>query len=174
MNFKDYDYKERCKEVEDILKNTDTVEKVDKFPKEENFTYTNGYKAWATAIFVDIRDSTSLFSTNNDEAKEIEAAKVVRGFTSEVIEILNKDTNDQVEDIGVRGDCVYAIYSTPNQHDLFDVWVRSIYVNTYALSKLSNSSTNNLPVWLSIVIYLLVPDMTSIIINWFKSFSSKV
>lgn len=130
MYFGDYDYINRKEKVEEILRNTDQVKEVNKFPKDDSFTYTNGYKAWATAIFVDIRESTRLFSTETKE-EEITAAKVVRGFTSEVIEILNQNTNNQLEEIGVRGDCVYAIYSTPNQSDIYDVVVRGAYINTY-------------------------------------------
>lgn len=83
LKFTDYDYKNRKKEVEDILDNTDEVNEVKRFPRNEDFTYTNGYKAWASAIFVDLRDSTTLFSEHDD----VEISKVIRGFTSEIIEI---------------------------------------------------------------------------------------
>ncbi|TKJ90724.1 adenylate cyclase [Paenibacillus sp. CFBP13512] len=123
-----HNYKERKAKVEEILDNTKSVEEVDKFPRDQDFTYSNGYKAWASAIFVDLRDSTSLFS-NEDEVK---VAKVVRGFTSEIIEILKKDANDtELKEIGIRGDCVYAVYSTPKKADIQDVADRAIYINTY-------------------------------------------
>lgn len=128
MKFKDYDYKERKKEVEKILDNTDAVNEVGKFPRDEDFTYTNGYKAWASAIFVDLRDSTALFTGNDDVA----IAKLIRGFTSEIIEILMKDTNkDDLKEIGIRGDCVYAVYSTPLKEDLYDLANRAFHINTY-------------------------------------------
>jgi len=130
MEFGTYDYEERKQKVEEILKNTDKVEEKRKFPKEEEFTYTNGYKAWGTAIFIDIRNSTELFSTDSKE-EELEVSKVVRGFTSEVIEILRQNNDNQLEEIGVRGDCVYAIYSTPTKNDIHDVWERGVYINTY-------------------------------------------
>lgn len=128
MEIKGYDYKERKKKVEGILDNTDAVNSVDKFPRDKNFTYTNGYKAWASAIFVDLRESTTLFTDYDD----IEISKVIRGFTSEIIEILKKDTDvEDLKEIGIRGDCVYAVYSTPNKDDIFDVAKRSFYVHTY-------------------------------------------
>ncbi|MDQ0049894.1 hypothetical protein J2T18_004216 [Paenibacillus polymyxa] len=127
MDFKNYDYKERKKKVEEILDNTDTVNEVDRFPRDDDFTYTNGYKAWAGAIFVDLRDSTTLFSGSND----VDIAKVIRGFTSEIIEILKKDTDNDLKEIGIRGDCVYAVYSTPTKSDLYDIAIRSFYINTY-------------------------------------------
>jgi class 3 adenylate cyclase len=128
VNFKDYDYKERKKKVEEILDNTDQVQNVNKFPREEDFTYTNGYKAWAGAIFVDLRDSTNLFTNRND----VEISKVIRGFTSEIIEILRKDTDaNELKEIGIRGDCVFAVYSTPTKDEIYDIAERSFYINTY-------------------------------------------
>ncbi|MDG0950048.1 adenylate cyclase [Bacillus paranthracis] len=127
MQFKDYDYKERKKKVEEILDNTDKVNEVDKFPQDKDFTYTNGYKAWASAIFVDLRDSTTLFSGKND----VDIAKVIRGFTSEVIEILRKDTDDDLKEIGIRGDCVFAVYSTQFKAGIYDVANRAFHINTY-------------------------------------------
>lgn len=122
----DYDYKERKKKVEEILDGTDKVKEVSKFPRDEDFTYTNGYKSWAGAIFVDLRDSTTLFSGSND----VEISKVIRGFTSEIIEILRKDADD-LKEIGIRGDCVYAVYSADTQGKVFDIAMRAFYINTY-------------------------------------------
>lgn len=76
MKTLDYNYKDRKKKVEEILDNTDKVNEVKKFPRDEDFTYTNAYKAWAGAIFVDLRDSTTLFTSNND----VDIAKVIRGL----------------------------------------------------------------------------------------------
>ncbi|KIV58961.1 adenylate cyclase [Aneurinibacillus migulanus] len=139
MKFKFYDYKERKKKVEEILDNTDKVNEVDKFPRDDDFTYTNGYKAWAGAIFVDLRDSTTLFSGNND----VDIAKVIRGFTSEIIEILRKDTDNDLKEIGIRGDCVYAIYSVQLKSEIYDISKRAFYINTYMkmLNKLLEDRT---------------------------------
>lgn len=142
MDFKEYDYKERKKKVEEILDNTDAVNEVKKFPRDEDFTYTNGYKAWASAIFVDLRDSTTLFTGNSDVA----IAKVIRGFTSEIIEILMKDTEkEDLKEIGIRGDCVYAVYSTPNKKDIYDLANRAFYINTYMKMLNKLLSDRNLP-----------------------------
>ncbi|WP_409276153.1 adenylate cyclase [Neobacillus sp. SCS-31] len=128
MKSVNYNYKERKVKVEEILDNTDKVNEVNSFPRDEEFTYTNGYKAWAGAIFVDLRDSTTLF-TNSDD---VEISKVIRGFTSEIIEILrnNTDGND-LKEIGIRGDCVFAVYSTPYQQDIYEIARRAFYINTY-------------------------------------------
>lgn len=120
----EYDYKQGKNRVDSILDNYMEIEEKDRLPSDDNFTFENGYISWVTAIFVDIRDSTSLFS-NNDEP----TAKVVRAFTSEIIEILRNDEN--IREIGIRGDCVYAIYTTPKQSDILECANKTFYVNTF-------------------------------------------
>lgn len=142
LNFTNYDYKSRKKEVEDILDNTDQVKEVERFPRNEDFTYTNGYKAFATAIFVDLRDSTTLFTEHDD----VKISKVIRGFTSEIIEILRKDAGQEdLKEIGIRGDCVYAIYSTPYRKDTIDIADRAFYINTYLMMLNKLLSDRQLP-----------------------------
>lgn len=120
----EYDYKQGKNRVESILDNYMEIEEKDKLPSDDNFTFENGYLSWVTAIFVDIRDSTSLFS-NNDEP----TAKLIRAFTSEIIEILRVDNN--LREIGIRGDCVYAIYTTPTKPDILECANKTFYVNTF-------------------------------------------
>jgi len=124
---KSYEYKKRKKKVEEILDNTDKVINVTKFPRDEDFTYATGYKAWAGAIIVDLRDETT--SLNNED--DVSISKIIRGFTSEIIEILRSNTGDQLKEIGIRGDCVFAVYSTPSKEDIYDVAYRAFQVNTY-------------------------------------------
>ncbi|MED4613088.1 adenylate/guanylate cyclase domain-containing protein [Bacillus subtilis] len=141
MKLNGYDYRDRKRKVEEILDKTDEVKEVNKFPRDEDFTYTNGYKAWTGAIFIDLRDSTSLFTDKND----VDIAKVIRGFTSEIIEILRKDTEENLKEIGIRGDCVYAIYSAPLKSDIYDICNRAVYINTYMLMLNELLSERDLP-----------------------------
>lgn len=119
-----YDYKQGKNRVESILDNYMKIEERDKLPSDDSFTFENGYISWVTAIFVDIRDSTALFSKNDEDT-----AKLVRAFTSEIIEILRVD--DNLREIGIRGDCVYAIYTTPNLADELECANKTFYVNTF-------------------------------------------
>ena len=121
-----YDYKEGKKRIEKILTNDiKIVESIEKgIPSDENFTFDNGYKSYVSAIFVDIRDSTKIFSKENNE----EVAKMIRAFTSEIIEILRID--DNLREIGIRGDCVYAVYSTPMLIDIHKCYDKIIYINS--------------------------------------------
>lgn len=123
-----YDYKKGKERVDDILDNVISIEESSKIPKDDSFTFNNGYYSWVTAIFVDIRDSSELFSKKglNDKKK---TAKIVRAFTSEIIEILRD--SDNLREIGIRGDCVYAIYTTQYQSDIKECSDKAVYVNTY-------------------------------------------
>lgn len=105
-----YDYETGKKRIEDILDNDLEVIEQEKLPKDENFTFDNAYYSWVSAIFVDIRNSTDLF--NNEDKEDV--SKIIRAFTSEVIEILRND--DYIREIGIRGDCVYAIYTSPKKN----------------------------------------------------------
>jgi len=73
----DYDYKSGKKRVKEILNNKLQVIENNKIPSNESFTFSNAYYGWVTAIFVDIRNSTDLFSKDD---KEI-VSKMIRSFT---------------------------------------------------------------------------------------------
>lgn len=120
----EYDYEKGRLRIAKILNNSMPIENKDYIPAGSNFTFDNGYMAFVTAIFVDIRDSTELFSNKNEQT-----AKVVRVFTSEIIEIL-KDDDNFMKEIGIRGDCVYAIYDTPKKRDVFKCTNKTFYINT--------------------------------------------
>ena len=94
-------------------------------PSSDNFTYHNGYYSNVTAVFVDIKDSTALFGEN----KKKSTSKIIRAFSSEIIEILKDDSN--LREIGIRGDCVYAIYSVSTKDDLEKILSDSILINTF-------------------------------------------
>ena len=121
----DYDYKAGKQRLEEILDNDMEVVEQDKLPNDDDFTFTNGYYSWVSAIFVDMRDSTELCA---DEDKE-KLAKVFRSFSSEIIEILRDD--DNLREIGIRGDCVYAVYTSPLKTDIYECADKCFYVNTF-------------------------------------------
>lgn len=120
-----YDYKKGKERIEEILDNKLEIIEGNKIPKDDSFTFSNGYYGWVTGIFVDIRDSSTLFADENKE----KVAKIIRSFTSEIIEILRDD--DNLREIGIRGDCVYAIYTSPNKNDEYELADKTFYINTY-------------------------------------------
>lgn len=118
-----YDYEKGVKAIKEILDNNAEIEEKEVPKDESDFTYGNGIKSWIGSIFIDIIGSTELIKNNS----EIKVAKILRSFTSEAISILNY--TDNVRQIGVRGDCVYGIYSTPKQKDIYELFDLTCYLN---------------------------------------------
>ncbi len=126
-----YDYQKGKDRIEAILdENADVIER-NKLPRESEFTFDNAYKSWVTGLFIDIRESTKLFSQENKK----EVSRLIRAFTSEIIEILRLDgqanPDENLREIGIRGDCVYGIYTTPQKNDVYEVADKAFYVNTF-------------------------------------------
>lgn len=120
------EYKESRKRIEDILNSKTKIEEVESLSNDEDkFTYENGVRTWVGALFIDIRNSTNYFKNNNQEI----VARIMRSFTSEIIRILSKNKN--YIQIGIRGDCVYAIYSTPKKDALKSIISDACYINTF-------------------------------------------
>jgi class 3 adenylate cyclase len=126
-----YDFKNGKKRIKSILEDDVDVIEQDKLPKDSEFTFDNAYESWITGIFVDIRDSTRLFSQEDKN----DVSRLIRAFTSEIIEILRLDNqgkpDDNLREIGIRGDCVYAVYTTPQKDDIYEIADKSFYVNTF-------------------------------------------
>lgn len=120
-----YDYQKSKETVEKILKSSTKIEKRSTIPlSDSEFTYENGIKAWVGALFIDIVDSSKLFKSLNENT-----ARIIRSFCSEIISILKDDPN--YREIGIRGDCVYAIYTSPNKNDEYELADKTFYINIY-------------------------------------------
>lgn len=119
-----YNYDDGKERIKKILNNaTEIIEK--ELPKDDSeFTYDNGIKCWIGSIFVDIIKSSDII----EKEKDIEVSKILRSFSSEIIAIMNSSNN--VREIGVRGDCVYGIYATPKQYDVYELSDIAAYINT--------------------------------------------
>ena len=120
-----YDYKKSREIIEGILQSPTKIVTKDYIPKSDSeFTYENGIKAWVGALFVDIVNSSKLFQSANEDT-----ARIIRCFCSEIISILKDDSN--YREIGIRGDCVYCIYSANLQEDLVDIFRHAFRINTF-------------------------------------------
>lgn len=121
-----FDYYESKKRVYDILNSKTKIENKDCIPSNDSeFTYENGIKAWVGAMFIDIKESSKLFK-NYDEEK---LARILRAYFSEIVGILK--LNNNYRQIGIRGDCAYAIYSVSTKDDLEKILSDSILINTF-------------------------------------------
>lgn len=129
-----YNYRDSKANIVNILKSATSIVEKNNIPADHEFTYENGIKCWTSAIFVDIKSSSVLFK-NMDE----KLARLLRAFTSEIITIFQDF--DKYNQIGIRGDCVYAIYSTQNTQDISKVFAIATKINTFMkmLNKLLTS-----------------------------------
>ena len=119
-----YKYKDSKANIINILKSETPIKAKDSIPSDQEFTYENGITCYVSAIFVDIKNSSELF-----KRKDEKLARLLRAFTSEIITIFQNFS--KYSQIGIRGDCVYAIYSTPKKDDINEVFDIAIYVNTF-------------------------------------------
>lgn len=120
-----YDFKKSKETIISILNSPTKIVKKDKVPASDSeFTYSNGIKTWVGALFVDIVNSSKLFSEANEDT-----ARIMRSFCSETIAILKDDPN--YREIGIRGDCVYCIYTVQYQSDLVDIFRHAYRINSF-------------------------------------------
>lgn len=135
-----FNYKESKGNILNILQSKTLIQEENKIPLSiSEFTFENGIKTWVGALFVDMRDSTTYFQQNKSDI----VARVMRAFYSEIIGILEQ--RDTVREIGIRGDCVYAIYSTPLKSDLNDIFDDAVVINTFNNMFQIILKQNNLP-----------------------------
>lgn len=112
-NFTTYDFEKSRKRIDEILDAGDNnYQEVDTIPSRDKLTYNNGFYVNCTAMFVDIRKSTSLMT----KYKRPTLAKIYRTFISEVVAVMNGNLN--CSEIFIQGDCVWGVFNTPYQTDI--------------------------------------------------------
>ncbi|NQT57762.1 MAG: hypothetical protein HQ557_02145 [Bacteroidetes bacterium] len=79
----EYDYKIGKERIKEILDNELQVIENNKIPSNDNFTFSNAYYGWVTGIFIDIRDSSDLF-TKEDKELVIKAGRKDTGINNQV------------------------------------------------------------------------------------------
>lgn len=120
-----YNLDEKMERVKEILNDIVDIKETEVLPSRKKFTFNNGFYARVISIFVDIRDSTKLFTSK----RKTSIAKIIRAFTSETIEILRR--SHLLREIGVRGDCVYAIYATESFKTDYEVVKKAFCINEF-------------------------------------------
>ena len=134
-----FSFKDELLEIKKILNSSIEVEKVNKYNTEEESTFSNGVRSWIGSIFVDIADSSSLFES--DKISDKVKAKIIKAFCHGLINIFN----DNAIDIGIRGDCVYAVFSTPYKTDLKEMFDAACSANTFLNMLNKQLSNQNFP-----------------------------
>jgi class 3 adenylate cyclase len=130
-NYKPYDYFKSAERIKEILDQpAGSFQEVDGLPDRDKLTFTNGYYGTCSALFIDIRGSSAL----TQKYKRPTLAKIYRAFISEMVALLNSDP--YVREVSIVGDCVWAVYNTPLQSHIDDVFRIAYQANT--LRKLLN------------------------------------
>lgn len=134
-----YNFKEGKKRVEEIINTELEIKEENYLPKSIDLTFNNGYITRVASISIDIRESSPLFKNENKE----KIAKLSKAFNSELIKILN--TNDNVRESRVIGDCSCAIYTSPNTETVENLYNMASYCNMYVKMLNQILKDNNLP-----------------------------
>ncbi len=107
-NHKTYNHLSSFERLDGILAQSQSnYEEVKELPDRDRLTYSNGFYASCSALFVDIRESSKL----PDLYKRPALAKLYRAFISEMVAVMNG--NDQAREINIVGDCVWGVFNTP-------------------------------------------------------------
>lgn len=99
-------------------------EEIDSLPDRDRLTYSNGFYANCSALFVDIRGSSQLPS----KYKRPTLAKIYRAFISELVAVMNG--HPQVREVNIVGDCVWGVFNTPFKPDIDDVFQAAFEANS--------------------------------------------
>ena len=107
-NHKSYNHLSSFARLDDILAlSQSNYEEVKELPDRDRLSYSNGFYAYCSALFADIRDSSTL----PDLYKRPALAKLYRAYISELVAIMNG--NEQAREINIVGDCVWGVFNTP-------------------------------------------------------------
>lgn len=124
-NHKNYDYIASFDRIDELLAQPrGNYEEVESLPDRDMLTYTNGFYAYCSALFIDIRDSSALPDVYNRPA----LAKLYRAYISEMVAIVNGLT--QTREVNIVGDGVWAVFNTPKKSDINSVFSAACRVNT--------------------------------------------
>lgn len=93
-----------------------SFEESNSIPSRDKLTYSNGYYVQCAALFVDIRDSSSM----TDEHKRPVLAKIYRSFVSEMVALFND--NIITKEVNIHGDCVWCVCDTPYRSDIDELF----------------------------------------------------
>lgn len=124
-NHKTYDHLSSFARLDDILAlSQSNYEEVKELPDRDRLTYSNGFYAYCSALFVDIRDSSKL----PDLYKRPALAKLYRAYISEMVAIMNG--NEQAREINIVGDCVWGVFNTPLKKHIDGVFSTAARANS--------------------------------------------
>ena len=144
-----YNFERSLERIDEILDSNDNnyEEKGKNMPSRDKLTYTNGFYVDVSAMFVDIRESSSLSGIHRRPT----LAKIYRSFISEVVAIMNE--NETCHEINIIGDCVSGIFATKTKQDINELFSTAAKINSLIKTincKLSKKNIQNIKVGIGI------------------------
>lgn len=124
-NYQAYGWVSSAERIDDILgQPSGQFVEQDSLPDRDKLTFTNGFYSYCSALYVDIRESSKLTSAYTRPI----LAKIYRSFISEMVAVLNGTPT--VREVSIVGDCVWAVYNTPQKTDIDEVFRVAFTANT--------------------------------------------
>ncbi|MFD9978615.1 adenylate/guanylate cyclase domain-containing protein [Streptomyces sp. NPDC059017] len=124
-NFKSYDHVASAGRIKEYLTGAQgNYEEVDELPDRDKLTFTNGFYANCSAIFVDIRGSSQL----PKHYKRPRLARIYRAYLSELVAIFNAST--LTREINIAGDAAWAVVNTPSKPNIDTVFEMGYRANS--------------------------------------------
>ncbi|RDY70858.1 adenylate/guanylate cyclase domain-containing protein [Halobacillus trueperi] len=125
-NYKSYDVAKSSDRIKEITNSSNTnYEEVDEIPSRDSLTFTNGFYVKKTgALFVDIRKSSELSGAH----KRPRLAKIYRSYISEVVALLNSNTD--CKEINIVGDAVSGIFNAQYKHQIYSMVSTAAQINS--------------------------------------------
>jgi class 3 adenylate cyclase len=106
-NFISFDFSKSLTRIDEILNASDlNYEEINSIPSRDKLTFTNGFYVNCTALFIDVRDSSTL----PDKYKRPVLARIYRTYISEAVALMNSDPN--CSEVNIQGDSVWGIFDT--------------------------------------------------------------
>lgn len=112
-NSKSYSWVSSASRIDEIFgQPAGQFDEAKSLPDRDKLTFTNGFYAYCSSLYVDIRGSSEL----TDAYTRPVLAKIYRAFISEMVAVLNSAS--KVREVNIVGDCVWAVYNTPSKSDI--------------------------------------------------------
>lgn len=109
-NCRNYEFLKSFERIDDILNASDSsYEERASIPSRDALSHNNGYYVEVSALFADIRSSSSL----TDIHRRPKLAKLYRAFISEVVAVNNG--NPFCAEINIVGDCVSGVFNSTSK-----------------------------------------------------------
>ncbi|MEW1735867.1 adenylate/guanylate cyclase domain-containing protein [Nocardia beijingensis] len=128
---KSYNFLSSYDRIKKILDSSDNdYQESDSLPNRDKLTFNNGFYAYCSAMFVDIRGSSKL----PNKYKRPRLAKLYRSYISELVAVM--DGCDKCVEVNIVGDGVWGVFDTPYTSDMDAVF--GIAANAWSMIKMLN------------------------------------